>query len=105
MGQNSGEKFWNIYQFNNLKIVQLTSGKLKEYVSASKISVDYLILSANSNLSINEIKQFFHFKKLIIDSSNKPYRLNQWKKECELLGIKYHSVIDHGAFIVKHSHF
>jgi len=103
LSQNSNEKFWNSYQFNHLKIVQPKSSDLKKYTSNSKITIDYLILSGNINLTVTEIQKFFQFKNLIIDSSNKPYRINQWKKECEMLGVKYHSVIDHGAFIIKHS--
>ncbi|OFX83143.1 MAG: hypothetical protein A2W99_13080 [Bacteroidetes bacterium GWF2_33_16] len=102
--KHSQSKLWNVYHYNNLTIVQLLSDKIKLYNTKTPINIDYLVLSKNSNISISDLQKYFNFKKLIIDSSNQLYRINKWKKECEMIGVEYFSVTDNGAFIVKQPH-
>lgn len=101
--QDSINKFYRSYHFNNQKIIQLISDNLKNYSPGSPIHIDYLILSENINMSISELKKYFSWNQVIFDSSNQRFRVNQWKNECELLGMNYYSVVDQGAFIYKQS--
>ena len=59
---------------------------------------DVVILSGNPNLRIAHLAKWFRFSILVFDSSNKASRIRKWKKECETLGIRYHSVTEQGAF-------
>jgi competence protein ComEC len=101
--ETSENKPWNSYFCNNKKIIQINSDKLKKFAVESPIIVDYLILSENINMSISELQKYFSCKQVIFDSSNQLFRVNQWKKDCELLGQAYHSVLHQGAFILKQS--
>ena len=65
-----------------------------------KIDLDYLILSNNVNLSINDIVSKFNVKQIIIDSSNSVWKNEIWKKDCNLYNIKCYSVADLGAYQV-----
>ncbi len=99
--QISKNNFWNDYYFYNRKIIHLNSDNLKKYLSVSPINIDYLILSENINMSISELQMYFKWNQVVFDSSNKLYRVNKWRNECELLGLNYYSVSHQGAFILK----
>ncbi|MDX9695488.1 MAG: ComEC/Rec2 family competence protein [Bacteroidales bacterium] len=99
--ETSENKPWNSYFFNNKRIIQINTDKLKKFAVESPIIVDYLILSENINMSISDLQKYFTCKQVIFDSSNQLFRVNQWKKDCELLGQAYHSVSHQGAFVIK----
>lgn len=95
------DRFVMDYSFNNLKIVQIYSDRIKDYKGSKILSMDYLIISNGINLSVQELQNYFKFKNLIIDPSNQPFKVNNWIKECEMLGIICHPVALKGAFIYK----
>ena len=64
----------------------------------SKLTVDYIILTGNTNLRIKKILQYIDFKKIIIDSSNNFYQVQKRKEECKKLKIDYFSIKDKGVF-------
>jgi competence protein ComEC len=61
--------------------------------------VDFIIFSKNVNVSLQEVVEKISAKKVIFDSSNSQYKVNQWVKEAKKLNIHYHSVMQQGAFI------
>ncbi len=68
---------------------------------STKIIADYVVLSDNVALDLEELKNLVDFDTLIIDSSNNYYRLKKWKKACRHLHIKFISVKDTGAFSIE----
>ena len=68
------------------------------YTTEKKLSIDYIILAQNANISIERISNVFNFKEIIIDSSNSKWKSDNWLAECNDLNIKAFSVIDNGAF-------
>lgn len=73
--------------------------KKYSFSSLKTIHVDYLIVSMNPQLKMEDILKFYHADKIIFDSSNSPYRVRKWKEECEKLKLNYYSVMDSGAFV------
>ncbi|MEO9003326.1 MAG: ComEC/Rec2 family competence protein [Ginsengibacter sp.] len=89
----------NFYQFYNHRILMLDTA-LAYYPSSEKIKIDYIIISKNPSLEIPAIESVFDCKKYIFDASNSPWKIEQWKKECEELHLHFHSVSEQGAFVI-----
>ena len=92
-------KSTNYYTFKNKRILQIKSNTINKYAPGEKLNLDYIILSENINIKISELKKYFEFKKIIFDSSNSFYKIQNWEKECIKNNISYYNVIDKGAFI------
>lgn len=86
-------------QFGSRKIAVIDSLPNIKTPVKDKLFVDLILLSDNPNIKIADLKKWFTFNKIIIDSSNKEWRNEKWKKECENLKIDFYSVIDSGAYI------
>lgn len=68
--------------------------------SSIKLKIDFLILSKNVKVKIKEIVNHHEIGKIIFDSSNSDWKINKWKEECKLLGLKYYSVKENGALVM-----
>ncbi len=87
----------NFVQFLDKRMFVLNKPvQFKENYS-QKLNLDYLIISSNARMSIEEIQQIFRVKMFIFDSSNSEYRIKQWKEECDELNQNYCSTMDSGA--------
>jgi competence protein ComEC len=60
------------------------------YNRTIKLKADVVILSGNTNNTIEEIRQRGDFNEVVFDTSNKPAHIKHWIEECEKLNIKYH---------------
>lgn len=60
--------------------------------------IDLLILSKNPRISITELIKQADIKQVVFDASVPAWKINYWKKDCELLGIPWHDVTTKGAF-------
>ena len=67
---------------------------------SEKMEVDYLLLRGSPKVEMEELMQVFDFKTLIFDASNKKWQLEQWKNQCEQLGVPYYDVNEMGAFVL-----
>ena len=67
--------------------------------SSERLKVDWVILSKDPKVKMNELGSAFDFGKLIFDSSNSEKKVRYWKKDCEKAGIDYHDVNEKGAFV------
>jgi len=85
--------------FKGLKIYVINNKNQTEWESSLRISVDYIVIGNNPYISIEKLKQLFNFKTVIFDSSNKQNRIERWQEECKKLGVKYHSIVQNGAFV------
>ena len=85
--------------YKGTKILIIRDKQLLLNKTAKKFDLDYIVLSNNIYISIDEIFPLFNYKTLIFDSSNKPWRIEKWIDECEEMNIDYYCVPDSGAFI------
>lgn len=87
-----------IIEFKKKKLLFIDN-EISLYPQTEKITVDAIIISRNPFISIASIHKYFNFKFLIFDSSNPMWKIEEWKKECDTLHLRFHSVQDQGAFI------
>jgi len=66
--------------------------------SLFKVPVDVIILTKNPKYSIQDIAGAFSFKQLVFDGSNTMLKIRRWKKDCDSLHLRFHSVPEQGAF-------
>ncbi|MFN2395931.1 MAG: ComEC/Rec2 family competence protein [Bacteroidales bacterium] len=62
------------------------------------IDMDYVIISGNPQIRIENINKLYPSAKVIIDHSNNFFQTSRWMEECESLGVECWSVRHHGAF-------
>ena len=89
----------NFYQFYNTRILMIDSS-FKIYKSDKKVKLNYILISKNPKIKIADIAENFDCKNYIFDASNPPWKIEQWKKECEELHLHFHSVPEQGAFVI-----
>lgn len=63
-----------------------------------KIKVGTLIISHNPKLNMEQLATAFDFDEIVFDSSNPLWKINKWKKDCEHLHLRHHSIPEQGAF-------
>lgn len=84
-------------QYYNKKIAIVDN----EIYNKQKIKVDFLILKNNPDLSLEELRSIYDFRKIIFDSSNKSYKLKNLIRECKENNIEYYSVSGSGALVIE----
>jgi hypothetical protein len=91
----------NFIKINGKKIGYICDKDLLETLEpTTKLELDYLILAENVRVSIQEVRKYFDFEMVILDSSNSYYRREALASELKKEGIDYHSVQEDGAFRV-----
>jgi competence protein ComEC len=88
----------NFFQFHNAKLL-LVDSTFKYYPRPTKVKVDFIVISKNPQLNISSLAQVFDCKLYVIDASNSLWKIEKWKKECEELHLRFHSVSEQGAFV------
>jgi len=66
-----------------------------------RIKVDAIILSKNPKLNIRQLAEVFDCYEFVFDASNSLWKINQWKKDCENLHLRHHSIPEQGAFVME----
>jgi competence protein ComEC len=84
-------------QFLDKRIVILDHPIEFKKQKSEPFTLDYLIVSKNVKMSVQEMKGLFRAKKIIFDSSNSIYQIRKWKEECLFLNQEYDAVMDEGA--------
>ncbi len=62
--------------------------------------IDALIITGNPKLYIKDLVQVFSPEVIVFDSSNPQWKINYWKKDCDKLHLRHHSVPEKGAFVM-----
>jgi len=86
--------------FEGKKILVVDSALEKnDFELKQKLKVDLVILSHNPKVYLENLKKLIEFGEVVFDSSNKPWRINYWKKDCDKMKIKYWDVNAQGVYI------
>ncbi|MEO6289205.1 MAG: ComEC/Rec2 family competence protein [Ginsengibacter sp.] len=88
----------NFYKFYNKRILVIDSA-VSYILPARKMTVDYIIISGNPKLFIPNLAAVFNAGIFIFDASNPMWKIDKWKKDCEELHLRFHSVPEQGAFV------
>ena len=63
-------------------------------------TIDLLIVSKNPKFYLNHLVQSFHIKQVVFDGAVPEWKIQYWKKDCDVLGIPWHDVNTEGAFVM-----
>ncbi len=85
-------------QFFDKKIVLLDD--TFQFRKEIKINVNFIIIQNNPNFKMEDISQNFIFEKIIFDTSNSQWKVENWKSDCQKLNIQYFDIFEQGAFEV-----
>ena len=66
-----------------------------------KLKVDYVLLTGNFNISIDNLLEMVDFKTLLTDGTYSYYRIENISKACARKAIPYHDLKNQGALTVK----
>ena len=92
------DKYANFFEFFDKRVLLIDSA-IVYAPTANKINVDYIIISKNPKVCISQLAAAFNAGTYIFDSSNPLWKIQKWKKDCEELHLRFHSVPEQGAFI------
>jgi competence protein ComEC len=87
------------YEFANKKIL-LIDHPISFEPLQEKINIDIIIISKSPKLYIPQLASVFNCKQIIFDASNSLWKIGKWKKDCEGLNLRFHSIPEEGAFII-----
>jgi competence protein ComEC len=87
------------YQFCNKRILLIDSA-VAYNPPVKKIGIDFIVISKNPKLFIPKLAAVFNCSLYIFDASNPLWKIDKWKKDCEELHLRFHSVPEQGAFII-----
>lgn len=93
--------FGKLVLFAGYKVVIVDSAVTKfSNDFSNKLQADYVVLSHNAKVYLENLCKAIDFGQLIFDSSNRPWLVNRWKKDCEKLKLPYWDVNEKGAYVV-----
>lgn len=82
------------------KVILLADSSLAVISLPGSLRVDILLLTKNPQVYISQLCKKIKPQLIIIDASSPLWKINRWKQECARLGLAFHSVSDHGAFVL-----
>lgn len=88
----------NFYKFFDKRMIIIDT--IIRYYPIEKMSVDFIILTNNPKVKIADIIPYYDCKQFIFSASNPMWKIGEWKKECEELFLRSHSVAEQGAFVL-----
>ena len=89
----------SFYQFHNTRILLLDKPIYFE-VPTQKIDLDVIIVSHGPKISIAQLASVFNCKQYVFDASNSLWKIDKWRKDCEELHLRSHSIPSDGAFVL-----
>ncbi|HSN61806.1 MAG TPA: hypothetical protein VLR49_12780, partial [Ferruginibacter sp.] len=84
------------WQFVDKKIILIDSSIVFEPADTI-IPIDLLLISHNPSVKIKELVLAVKPAIVVFDASNSLWKIEKWKKECEELLLRCHSVAEQGA--------
>ena len=90
----------NLIKIKNVSVL-IIDNSFKDFFSSKKTPVDIIIICKNPTLNISWLQNEFACKKIVFDSSNPLWKIERWKKECDSLHLRFHSVPQQGAFVME----
>ncbi|MEA3451284.1 MAG: ComEC/Rec2 family competence protein [Bacteroidota bacterium] len=88
----------NALKIGNVSFYIVRDNKIADNITEKKLNIDYLVLSDNVYVNMEDIIRLLNFKKVIFDGTNKYWRIDKWKEQCDKLGITYFDISSQGAW-------
>ena len=94
------QQYGRFLSFQGKRLLIIDS-MLPEHSPSEKFAANYILLTCNPPVSIRRLRDFYTFDTLILAASNSSWRIRKWKRECEMMRVKYYSIGEQGAFVLK----
>jgi competence protein ComEC len=106
-------RLWRVQQTDLLPIHPLTivsyAGKRVALLSNQSfradsfrcLPVDILILCHNPEMPLARLCTLFDCRRVVFAASNSLWKIQNWKKDCDSLHLRFHSVPEQGAFVME----
>jgi competence protein ComEC len=65
-----------------------------------KLQVDAVIITGNPKVYASQINALINSPVVVFDGSNPLWKIERWKKDCNSLHLRFHSVAQEGAFVM-----
>ncbi len=89
-------KYKSVIRFRG-ETIMLFDGKVSNLFLSKNPSIDYVFITSNSKLSMNEIDSLYHPKQIIINANNSFYLQKKWKAEASEYNIPIWFIREEGA--------
>jgi competence protein ComEC len=90
----------NLLLHTSGKTVLLISHALPRSQISNKIKADLVIVTNNPKLYMNDLCRWTDCHIIVADNNTSQWKMNKWKRECDSLHIRFHSVAKQGAFVM-----
>ena len=90
----------NTIAFGNKKVLLIDKPVNKTY-KGPKIYADIIIITGNPKLYMQDLARVFNCPQYVFDATNTPWKIAYWKKDCDSLHLRSHSVQQQGAFVAE----
>ena len=88
------------YRFYDKKILFLDSASTLQ-PPGKPVEIDLLLFSHNPPVDIKEVARAVKPACIVFDASNSLWKIQKWKRDCEALILRCHSVAEEGAFVLE----
>ncbi len=94
-----------LIQFENHKILFIDTAIDKiDCEMQHRLRVDLVVISHNPKVYLENLGKAVEFHEVIFDSTNQPWRVQYWKKDCNKLKLRYWDIATQGAYIKNYPH-
>ncbi|TKK69300.1 ComEC family competence protein [Ilyomonas limi] len=84
----------------NDKTLLIIDKSLPAISHSGKLEADAVIITGNPKLYMSQIDALVRCHVVVFDSSNPAWKIERWKKDCNSLHLRFHSVAQEGAFVM-----
>ena len=83
------------------KSILIIGKSLPSSISPShKLQADVVIITGNPKVYMRQINALINSPVFVFDGSNPLWKIERWKKDCNSLHLRFHSVAQEGAFVM-----
>lgn len=86
-------------QFGDRRLVIVDHTLPISVVPRISLKCTYAVVRDDPKITMREMIANYNSSLIIFDGTNSRYKINQWKKECDAIGIAYYDIKEEGAFI------
>ncbi|HNS18452.1 MAG TPA: ComEC/Rec2 family competence protein [Bacteroidales bacterium] len=93
--------YFSVIHLDGRSLVVVNDRFCLTQVDTVRYKADYLLLSGNASVRLEELVRVFDARYVIADMSNAKWRARKWKEEAASLSIPFHDTAERGAFLEK----
>jgi competence protein ComEC len=92
------QQYGHCISFQGKRLLIIDS-MLPVHLPVKKLNTNYILLTHNPRVSIDQLNGHYEYDLLIFSASNSVRKVEKWKTDCDTSGRKYYDIAEQGAFI------